>query len=120
MPTKKKQKPDHQLGVSGRANEGMIRNLMKLKKRKGNPKDYVILVGETLFDAYGNYPVKFKPKIKLDGMLLLHKKHLHRFIDDKIAARFWNRKLRIRIPRHPKGAANATSRSRKSQVPPRP
>lgn len=97
MPPKKK-KADRQLGPDGRANEMMIRDLMKVKKRKGNPKDYVILVGTSMFDAYGLYPIKRVTDAGVDGMVLLHKKNLHRFIGDEHAARFWNRKLAMRVP----------------------
>lgn len=105
LPHSKPKPPDHLLGRSGRDNEAMIRNLMKLKKRRGNPKDYVILVGDRMFDAYGNYPIERITSSGENGMVLLHKKNLHLFIGEENSKRFWNRKFGIRIPNISRGKA---------------
>jgi hypothetical protein len=80
-------------------NEKVIRDLMKIKKYRGNPKDYVVLAGDNVMDVDGSVPVKRKTEQGRDKVLLLHKKDLHKIIDDAQAARFWNRKLRVRVPR---------------------
>jgi len=85
---------------AGTRNEQVIRELMKLKKRRGNPKDYVVLTGASMLDAYETRVVRNRRKNSgEEKVLLIHKRHLHFFIDEQQAAEFWNRKLHIRIPR---------------------
>jgi len=73
---------------------------MKLKKRRGNPKDYVVLTGASMLDAYETRAVRNRKKdTSEEKVLLIHKRHLHFFIDEQQAAEFWNRKLHVRVPR---------------------
>lgn len=89
-------------------NGGMIRNMMKSTKQKGNPKDFVILVGNRLIDWWGSYDVMYQPegeneakKMGVDGVALLHKRILHNILPAEIASQFWNKKLRMRVPQKP-------------------
>lgn len=80
-------------------NTKMIRDLMKIKKYRGNPKDYFAITGETVLDVFGVYKVKRIDDTGSDELLLFHKRYMHRFIDPEEAAMFWNLKLGIRVPR---------------------
>lgn len=81
-------------------NEDLIRHLMKAKKYRGNPKNYVVLMGCKMLDIYSDYVVSRKEDTGEEKTLLLHKRHLHRFIGEKIASNFWNKKIGVRRPRN--------------------
>jgi hypothetical protein len=102
VPTKKKKtKPNIPTTPEGRRvlNEKMIRDLMKIKKYRGNPRDYFAITGETVLDVYGVYKVKRIDDTGSDELLLMHKRNMHRFIDPEEAAMFWNRTHGVRVPR---------------------
>lgn len=101
VPEKKKPKTNIPTTPEGRRqlNSKMIRDLMRIKKYRGNPKDYFAITGETMLDVYGVYKVKRTDDTGSDELLLMHKRYLHRFIDPEEAAMFWNRKTGTRVPR---------------------
>lgn len=81
-------------------NGELIRDCMLAKGVKGDYKDFVMLVGARMIDWVDSWDI-FKPDgtpIGIEGVLLLHKSQLHRIVDEKFAEKFWNRKLRMRIP----------------------
>lgn len=83
------------------SNGKLIRGLMKAGKQRGNPRDYVVLVGSQMMEFVASYTVVFTEDSAYEpseGMTLVHKRNLYRFIGDGQAARFWNRKLGIRVP----------------------
>ncbi len=87
---------------------------------KGNPKDYVILVGETLMDCTGTFSLTaMDAKAGESGtvratnpgsMAIVHKSKLAAVLGEKIGDIFWNKKLRMRrhltpaTPAHPQPA----------------
>lgn len=74
-----------------------IKAMMKLKKLKGSPKDYVVLSGEMMMDYRANYKITRIDDVKHHGsMLLLHKRNLYRFIKEEQAKMFWHRTLGVR------------------------
>lgn len=105
----KKQQPAPKLRPGDTANGGMIRDFLKKVKHRGNPKDFVIIVGNRLLDWWGSYDIMFQPegedeakKMGVNGITLLHKKDLYKVLPEDIAAKFWNKKMRMRIsPKQP-------------------
>jgi len=100
----KKQQHVQKLRPGDTPNGGMIRDFLKKVKHRGNPKDFVIIVGNRLLDWWGNYDIMFQPegeeqakKMGVNGITLLHKKDLHKILPEEIASQFWNKKMRLRI-----------------------
>jgi len=95
----------------------LIRSLMEAGNKKGNPKNFVVLIGERLIDWTGVIEIigndeGFEPS---PGMRLVHKRDLHKYIGARQAALFWNKRAGVRvstkgIPRLP---ADEVSRARK-------
>ena len=82
-------------------NEALIRNMMKAAKKRGNPADWVVLVGFRLIDYGGSYDVITSEEFEFKSFpepTLAHKRDLHKLIGKKQAARFWRRKLGLRVP----------------------
>lgn len=86
--------------MNKRPNEEIVRALMKVQGKRGRMKDFAILVGPSLMDYLGSYPVT---RIDADDageqMILVHKRHLSRYIPAQQAEEFWYSRLRIRKPR---------------------
>ena len=82
-------------------NEELIRKLMKAEGKRGNVKDFAILVaGSALMDYFGSYPVSRIDAVEGEGqMLLVHKRHLSTYISAQQAEEFWNPRLGIRKQR---------------------
>jgi hypothetical protein len=90
------------------ANEQLIADMMVKVRKRGNPKDYVVLTGLRMIDFFGSYDIK--PPSQSDGVkgvVLVHKRNLHRILGDEVASKFWNRKTGTRVPIHRDGTGNA-------------
>lgn len=73
--------------VNGR----MIAELMHAEKKRGNPKDYVVISGYRLLDHAGSYDLKLPDgkTIGIKGVRLVHKSKLREYLGEELAARFW-------------------------------
>ena len=80
------------------ANAKIIHDLMKQKGVKGNFKDWVIIAGRRLVDWLGSHAIigDEADDEKLEGMKLVRKDKLHKFIGAEWAAKFWDPKMRRR------------------------
>lgn len=69
-------------------NGRMIAEMMHARRLRGNPKDYVILVGPRLIDFAGTYEIQgmMQPKV-----VLVHKRELSRVVGEQASRRFWRR-----------------------------
>lgn len=74
-----------------------VKDLMKEKELRGNPKDYVILTDDMMVDYRSAYKIDRIDKDTESNMLLVHKKWLHRFVKKEVAEMFWNLKIRMRV-----------------------
>jgi hypothetical protein len=83
-----------------------IRDYMKATKTRGNPKDFVLFIGNEMLDEWGKYQVNRNGEM-LSPVWLVHKRDLHRVIGPKEAAKFWNLKLRCRTSYGQKEASRA-------------
>ncbi len=92
-PPKKRGQPDRMTAFGTTIFEAMVS-----RKARGNFRDFVLFVNDTMFDAYGKYPVVREPKAeeKVLPVVLLHKSQLHTVLGEKAAAVFWNKRLRRR------------------------
>jgi hypothetical protein len=86
-------------------NEAIIRAAMKVKGIRGNPRDYVLLMGDRLLECTGSFAMfqvnedqSESKRVEFEGVQLVHKKHLHKYAAEPVAAKFWNRKLGVRVP----------------------
>lgn len=85
-----------------------IRDYMKVTKTRGNPKDFVLFIGNEMLDEWGKYQVNRNGEMK-SPVWLVHKRDLHRVIGPKEAAKFWNLKLRRRTSYGQNEASRAKS-----------
>ena len=81
-------------------NGRQIFELLRLTKKKGNPKDFVIIVGKRMLDYWGSYDMENKEgkSVGVEGVALIHKRELHKVVGDELASKFWNRKTGMRVP----------------------
>lgn len=93
---KSKRKPPREASTS---NGKMISRLMHARRVRGNPKNWCIIAGSRLIDYNGSYDIKHEDstELKHDGVALVEKRKLHLVLGDEVAARFWNRKARMRV-----------------------
>lgn len=86
-------------------NATIVRDLMRDSGVDGSYKDHVVVAGRRLIDWQGQYDVvsvdeegkKDRDVVVVDGMAIVHKRHLHKIIGDEWGAKFWHRALRRRI-----------------------
>ena len=86
---------------SNTINGRRIEELLRLTKKKGNPKDFVIIVGYRLIDYWADYNLinEAGKTIGVEkGIALIHKKDLHKVLGEEFAAKFWRRKAGMRVP----------------------
>lgn len=80
----------------------IIKALMKSRKQRGNPKNFVVVSGSTILDYAGTYNLMYKDKdgesqeAKTEGVGLYHKRDLCRLFGEEIGSKFWNRKTSTR------------------------
>lgn len=76
-------------------NGRIIADMLFSEKVRGSPRDYVILSGSSLLEFNGTYEVKIDDgaKLRFSGVLLVHKRKLHRFIGKVEASRFWRARI---------------------------
>ena len=95
-----KRSPDKDF-VPPTVNGRMIYELMKERKVKGRYKDYVIINGSRLMDWLGTYEIKViggkNAALFLDGVVLVHKSKLSRFIGKEGELKFWKSGMRTNI-----------------------
>jgi hypothetical protein len=84
-----------------------IRDYMKATKTRGNPKDFVLFIGNEMLDEWGKYQVNRNGEV-VSMVWLVHKRDLHRVIGPTEAAKFWNTKLRRRTSYGQREASRAT------------
>ena len=70
----------------------MIRKLMATQAMHGNPKNFVVIVGNQLIDTSGTFKgfLSEGGRVVGDSVLLVHKKDLAKIIGKKAALRFWH------------------------------
>jgi len=73
---------------------------MKATKRKGNPKDWIIISGMRLMDVWGAYDIRIFKSKPTDEVLMIHKKNLYKLIGSDQAKEFWNQRFGIRVPKN--------------------
>jgi hypothetical protein len=84
-------------------NEQVIFDFMMMTNKRGNPRDFVVITGSRMMDAWGSYDIFIRdeeggPVSKpYPGVALVHKRDLHKVIGPEPAAKFWNRRLGIRV-----------------------
>ncbi len=73
----------------------MIRKLMASQAMHGNPKNFVVIVGNQLIDCSGTFKgfLSEGGKVIGDSVLLVHKRDLAKIIGKKAALRFWHPEL---------------------------
>lgn len=95
-----KKSPDKDF-VPPTVNGRMIYELMKERKVKGRYKDYVIINGSRLMDWLATYEIKViggkNAALFLDGVVLVHKSKLSRFIGKEGELKFWKSGMRTNI-----------------------
>lgn len=93
--TKREEERDRKLTVNGHR----IVELLKMTHKRGNPKDFVIIVGKRMMDYWGSYDMENKEgkTIGIEGVALIHKKELHKVVGDELASKFWSRRLGMRV-----------------------
>ncbi|KKM94495.1 hypothetical protein LCGC14_1197770 [marine sediment metagenome] len=69
-----------------------IKRLMVSRALKGNPKNYVVIMGSKILDHGGTYNALLSEggEVIGDDVLLIHKRDLAGIIGDKAALRFWD------------------------------
>ncbi len=80
-------------------NRGMIGNMMRATKTKGNPRNYVLISGYRLIDRSGSYDIRTEDGQTLgmsENVALVHKRRLYRLVGEEYAALFWRRRLGMR------------------------
>ena len=75
-----------------------IWSFMNDHKVKGNFRDFVLFVGDQMYDNSGQYTVRREQSAEGEAayVALLHKQKLHQVIGEKAAEKFWNSKLKKR------------------------
>ena len=70
----------------------MIRKLMATQAMHGNPKNFVVIVGNQLIDTSGTFKgfLSEGGRVVGDSVLLVHKRDLAKIIGKKAALRFWH------------------------------
>ena len=70
----------------------MIRKLMATQAMHGNPKNFVVIVGNQLLDCSGTFKgfLSEGGRVTGDSVLLVHKRDLAKIIGKKAALRFWH------------------------------
>lgn len=74
-------------------NGSMIRKIMVSNGVKGHYKDFVVIVNQRLIDWSGSWDIhntQGEP-IGIEGVALIHKSQLRRYVGDDLASRFWKR-----------------------------
>ncbi len=69
----------------------MIRKLMASRAIRGNPENYVVIIGSELIDCSGSYSAVLSEggKVFGDTVALVHKRDLAKVIGEEAALRFW-------------------------------
>lgn len=75
-------------------NYQLIADMMKERKVKGKPIEYVIIHDNAIIDAVLAYRAGTSTTEK--NVLLVHKKDLHNHVPKDIAELFWHRKMGVR------------------------
>jgi hypothetical protein len=79
-----------------------IYKVMKEKNQKGNYKDFVLFIGNTMIDRYATYTVAFIDENTVNfvnsfkNLFLLHKSKLRSFIEKDLADKLWDYKSNMR------------------------
>lgn len=77
-------------------NGAKILAFMRSNKVRGNFRDFVMFVGDTMLDNYGSYTFARKAEPGAQTVALIHKSKLAEVIGEELAARFWDSKHRRR------------------------
>lgn len=72
-------------------NARMIRKLMVSRALRGNPKNFVVIVGNQLLDCSGTFKTVGSEggKVIGDSVILVHKRDLAKIIGEEAALKFW-------------------------------
>lgn len=100
----KKKTPKHDAKVEHRRppatpNGKLIQDLMVARGVKGDYRDFVVITGARLVDWLDSWDI-FNGKgdpVGFEGVLLIHKSKLETIVDEKFAAKFWDKMLRRRV-----------------------
>jgi hypothetical protein len=73
---------------------------MAQKEVKGTYKDYVLIASNRLIDWTDSWDMYNEQSntVGVDGVRLVHKNSVHKFIGPKFAERFWNKTTNKRVP----------------------
>lgn len=78
----------------------LVEKLMRERKVRGNPKDWVIIHAGLMMDWEGTYQLTVTQtgeKVSVQEVALLHKRDLASFMKPEHARQFWNPALGMRV-----------------------